>query len=439
MDLLAIQRAILDSTNILDDEVRLSYHCVRGEGRKSNRAIAKHGGFCLAFPMVSNDNGSKLCYRIWYQNVQNQQNAERIVKNLRRIDLPYFVQCRYIPDAIKVEGEILSGLKMDWIEGETLDKYLYNNCDRPEKLKKLASDFLTMCKDLNDNCIVHGDLSNANILVTSTGKLRLIDYDSLYLPRIERDIKQTTGGLPAFQHPQRIANPDRYMGENDDYFSQQVIYLSLLAIAKKPTLVDLIGEEELLFSGYDFQNDSNFVNSRGYKEIVKLKDQLINRLLDELCNAVSVSLSRVRSVCEIIESRQNNRHSEPPKTLYDNSGGLSEVIASLIASKQNVTPQKSFTPVSQTQPRKSLEKCCPVCGTPYRNPNSTYCYNCTGDPFLANKHDAFNPVVEKKERAKGKNSSLSSRKFNSSFDFTGCIWGVILLAIIAIVFFFFFV
>ena len=302
MDILTIQQAITDSTNILDETVRSQYHCIRGEGRKSNRAIAYHGGFCLAFPLVSNDNQSKICYRIWYrEDPKYQQTAVRVVNNLRCIDLPYFIQCEFLPSAIRVDGKMLPGMRMDWVEGETLDKYIINNRRQPEKLKTLASHFWKMCKDLNDSGIVHGDLSNANILITKSGKIRLIDYDSLYLPKNESKVKQSTGGIPAFQHPQRLDKTNRYMSANDDFFSQHVIYLSLLAIANNPKLADMVGEEELLFVTNDYQSEDAFVSSNGYKEIANLKDEEILFRLAELRKAISSSYNQISSISQYAE------------------------------------------------------------------------------------------------------------------------------------------
>ena len=110
INVLTILQAITDNTNILDNEVRLHYHCIRGVGRRSSSAIAYKGGFCVAIPLVSDDNKSKICYRIWLnESPQHQQIAERIVKNLRHIDLPYFIQCEFLPSAIRVEGKVLPG------------------------------------------------------------------------------------------------------------------------------------------------------------------------------------------------------------------------------------------------------------------------------------------------------------------------------------------
>lgn len=323
MEYLAIQQAALINENILDESVRKNYHCEQGIGRRNDRAIASRGHFCVAFPMFANSGTTKICYRIWYENIETTSRAAKhITTFLNNIDLPYFVNCRFIPEAIQVEGQKLPGMAMEWIEGASLDKYLKDNVQTPQKIRDLADAFLLMCRDLNDRGIAHGDLSNANIIVTNNGAIKLIDYDSVYVPRMGNNFKQTTGGCADFQHPQRLSAVNRNMSNRVDYFSQQVIYLSILAISKDPTLVNYIGEEGLLFSAVDFQSEENFIESRGCKAIVKLNDTTLNHLLDELKKAVCGPLCEVRTVCEVVKEipvRHSSGPTNKPRVIPQNT------------------------------------------------------------------------------------------------------------------------
>ena len=74
-------------------------------------------------------------------------------------------------------------------------------------------------------------------------QLYLVDYDSFYCSDLkgEQDIVK---GLVDYQHPSRQEN--KYVSEKLDYFSELIIYLSILAIAESPSLVDKYQVEDLI-------------------------------------------------------------------------------------------------------------------------------------------------------------------------------------------------
>lgn len=298
-----VQKAALDANNILDYETRVNYHCIPKTGRKSDRAESCVGGFCVAFPMVSNRGGARRCYRIWFvDNVETlrfKEIADHVTKGTAALR-PYFVDYTYIPNAMKVEDRILPGVKMEWIEGQELNKYLETH-NNNKSIQKLADSFLNMCKVLYTNKVAHGDLSNSNILITPSGEIRLIDYDSVYVPSMGNGFYQTTKGQPAFQHPERAIG-NRLMSSRDDCFSQQIIYLSLLAIAKKPHLISLISSEELLFTATDLESLYNYRNSKGYQALAEIHDPIISLLTEELGRSISGPLNKVKSIVEIVFS-----------------------------------------------------------------------------------------------------------------------------------------
>ena len=94
-----------------------------------------------------------------------------------------------------------------------------------------------MCIDLHKNNISHGDLQHGNILICENrdGKptLKLVDYDSLYVPTMGKKFKDSITGLKDYQHPAR-QTAVHVSSHKTDYFSELVIYLSLIAIAENP-------------------------------------------------------------------------------------------------------------------------------------------------------------------------------------------------------------
>ena len=202
-----------------------------------------------------------------------------------------------------------------------------------------------MCRDMTIAGIAHGDLSNSNILVMSSGEIRLVDYDSLYLPSMAgKGYTQTTSGQPAFQHPQRRgAIP---MSSNDDNFSQILIYLSLLAISHDTTLVDNIAETELLFNNVDLQSVNNFRNSNGYQVVSRINDKVVRTCLTALEKAIAGPLSAVPSLVNVLHDASPV---ETPKPL---SGGTTYVV---------MFRNKNY---------------CPMCGTKYPSERSAFCSLC---------------------------------------------------------------
>jgi hypothetical protein len=190
----------------------------------------------------------------------NFEVVDRYKKILRKLEQhpcqDYFVAFSLLEEGIRVLGHCYPVVKMAWVEGDNLKKFLRNNLNQPQRLEQLAAQFLQLCQDFSAADLAHGDLQHGNIFVQQQAEqlqLKLIDYDSLYFggDRSEDNIK----GLADYQHPLRQSLKHRC--RELDFFSQLVIYLSILALAQKPELWHRCGVEDregLLFARADFQN-----------------------------------------------------------------------------------------------------------------------------------------------------------------------------------------
>lgn len=294
-DVEQIKEAFVVDANVIDGTIRGKYKCVLG-GRR-NKPLCCPGGFCVAFKMT-NSSGGNLCYRLWHvkPNDDLQKRLQLISNALRSYKLPYFVDFNYTPKALKIGSTYVPGVSMEWVDGKTLSDFIQEG--HPASVyKELADKFMRMCQDFRRVGISHGDLSCANILITPNNNIRLVDYDSVFVPSMGNSFYQITGGIESFQHPERMKSFSRLKANaNDDNFSQQVIYLSLLALAKDTTLSSIVGEKDLLFE--DFSSEYSFVSSRGYKAVAAILDVEIQKRLEELKKAVRGSLSAVRSIVD---------------------------------------------------------------------------------------------------------------------------------------------
>ena len=239
--------------SILDPELR------GGNPRRgfNNYLMVYTGGFSIVFPIEVSS--STYALRCWITNIRDAETRYReIADYLRQCRLPYFVDFAYVPEGIFVNGHRYPITRMEWVEGETLCDFIEHNLQDAICLETAAVEFQKMVAALHAHQISHGDLQDGNILLKRNGadvEIKLIDYDSVFVPAL-RGHPDTIVGVPAYQHPQRIA---RGVGaaEKMDYFSELVIYLSLLSLAEKPDLWSQFGaptERRLLFIAEDFKN-----------------------------------------------------------------------------------------------------------------------------------------------------------------------------------------
>ncbi len=249
--------------------------------KKNDTIIRYTGGFCVVFPYKSQT--QKYAIRCWHASVANvKERTKAIADELKRAGLPYFVGFEYIQDGILTSTGVQPIVVMDWVDAIPLKDYISTNLHNSDKLRILAKSFLSMVKELHINSFSHGDLQHGNILVRDNGDIILVDYDSMYVPSLlgyKEDIK----GLEGYQHPARWENDK--LTPKADYFSELIIYTSILTIAKCPKLwIDLNIEDTdtLLFSAED-------INSYQQSVIFKVIESL-DPELKQLSNVIKTAL-----------------------------------------------------------------------------------------------------------------------------------------------------
>lgn len=176
-----------------------------------------------------------------------------VSKAIASSQLPYFVDFRFLPDEILVNGKRYPVVKMQWVEGQSLDKYVEANLFRPQALLDTAAALLKMVRDLEERHLAHGDLQHGNVVITPSG-LRLVDYDGMYVPAFAGKSAPEIG-LPSYQHPRRgVAD----YGVGLDRFALLVMCTGLCAVALEPSVwYEFYTGDNLLFSASDFKNPQN--------------------------------------------------------------------------------------------------------------------------------------------------------------------------------------
>lgn len=251
--------------------------------KKGIRLIKYSGGFCVVFPYQTPT--KKYAVRCWHAEVSDAKRRTQVIANaLKKSNLPYFVGFDFYEEGIMTPLGMQPIVVMDWVDAQSLKKFLAEHITESNVINEIAEKFKTMVADLHANHFSHGDLQHGNIMVKPDLSLVLVDYDSMYVPELN-GMPDEIKGLIGYQHEARWKN--KLVSEKADYFSELVIYLSLKALAKRPSLwndLNMEDTETLLFSGED-------IHSKGSSNIFRLlkTDSEIAPLVDKLCEFMDKS------------------------------------------------------------------------------------------------------------------------------------------------------
>lgn len=198
----------------------------------NGKPIKYAGGYCIVFPYIVS--GKKYAVRCWHANLEGAKERTKIISSsLHTLNMPYFVGFEYAENGIATPLGVQPIVIMDWVEAKPLKGYIEEHLFDADSLYRLANNFLSMTQQLHEHSVSHGDLQHGNIMVKSDGGLVLVDYDSMYVPKLEGWTDEISG-LPGYQHPARWTN--KYLTPKADYFSEMVIYTSIVALTELPQL-----------------------------------------------------------------------------------------------------------------------------------------------------------------------------------------------------------
>jgi serine/threonine protein kinase len=131
----------------------------------------------------------------------------------------------------------------DWIEGETLRHHIEEAAQAGDTtyFRRLAEAFDRLAARLIADDWAHGDLKPDNMVITTEGELRLIDFDAIVSPRLEGLACEELGALK-YQHPQRGLMQCKAI---DDY-PIALIATALHAMAADVTLVERYSIQDMI-------------------------------------------------------------------------------------------------------------------------------------------------------------------------------------------------
>jgi serine/threonine protein kinase len=240
------------------------------QAQNPNFLLSSNGGNAIVF--VIQTNPKKYALKCWVKDLCDLKIRYKAIDDyLKTVKLPYFVDFAYQEQGILVNGQKFPIIRMEWIDGISFRDFISNNIQNPVYIRDFAENFLEMVTSLHQKNISHGDLQHGNIMVQkNNGDICLIDYDSLYVPQLSNE-KDNIKGLPGYRHPNR-KNLNK-LSPKSDYFSELVIYLSLLVISENSHYWTKIEKEErLLFSEEDLERPRL---SPIFAELTKLSPEIV--------------------------------------------------------------------------------------------------------------------------------------------------------------------
>jgi hypothetical protein len=249
------------------------------------------GGFCSVYQITSGK--TRWAVRCFLHNIKDiRDRYHEISRYLKSKRLKQTVGFGYVPEGIRVRGAWHPVLKMEWVDGDNLDRWVEKHLKDPRALRKLAERWAELMDQLEKAKIGHCDLQHGNVLVDPSGNLKLIDYDGMYVPPL-RGRGSHEKGHPAYQHPEREGKD---FDESVDRFSALVIQASLLALAESPELWKKYNEEDnLIFRRSDFQSPDS---APVFKDLDKMGGIVaaLSNALREACKARVGKAPRLREV-----------------------------------------------------------------------------------------------------------------------------------------------
>ena len=193
------------------------------------------GGVAVVYPFQCG--GDIYAVKCWLRDIGDLRDHYRRVEIfLESCRSEYFVAFSYVEKGIIAKNKAWPFLRMKWVGGKSLLEFINANVSSGPAMVLLAGRYLEMSQHLHNLGVAHGDLQGSNLMVEGSGNainIKLIDYDTLIVPS-SYGRKADAIALPSYQHPKR-GKSSSYTGK-EDYFSELVIYISLLAVSERPSI-----------------------------------------------------------------------------------------------------------------------------------------------------------------------------------------------------------
>ena len=288
-----------------DPELSGGELAVYDRGGRAGMPIVSAGNFAAVY-RVSNQ-GRSFAVRCFTRAVNDQHERYGHLDAFLRATLPpAFVEFEYLQQGILVAGNWYPIVKMEWVNGGPMNKFVQNNLGTPNSLQIIAARWRGLVSALRSLNIAHNDLQHGNVMVQQDRSLRLVDYDAMFLPQY---LGQTSpeNGHQHFQHPLKTS---QNYNESVDNFPALVIYLSVLALAADPGLWDrFYNDDNLLFRKVDYGDPAN---SQCFQALKNSQDETVRYLTSYLEQCCACQVEAVPNLEDILNTPPASAPVAPP-------------------------------------------------------------------------------------------------------------------------------
>jgi hypothetical protein len=229
------------------------------------------------------------------------ERYQKISSHLRKAKLPFTVDFSYLAEGIRVAGRWYPVLKMQWVDGLTLNNFLAQYAGKPAMVEALLQIWARMASYLRAAKVAHCDLQHGNVLLVPAASansvaLRLVDYDGMFVPALARK-KSGEVGHASYQHPQRL---------REGTYSLDVDRFPLLLVATALRALKVKGRA--LWQKYDNGDNMLFkeadllapTKSFLFLDLVRSTDAMTATLADRLIRALRGGLASAPLLEEVI-------------------------------------------------------------------------------------------------------------------------------------------
>ncbi len=321
------------------------------------RPLVYSGNFAAVYPMVCG--GAKYALRCFTREVNDpekrRERYQRLSNFFNLINSGAFVDYRYYEQGIRIKGEWHPVIRMEWVEGSRLDRFVEDNLSRPDRIREVGNQLVNVSHDMKTLFIAHNDLQHGNLMVQPNGSIRLVDYDGFFLPLFQGQLSPELGHAQ-YQHPLRKV--DDY-GAYVDNFPALVLYLSLIALSVDPGLWQTFyTQDNLIFTKNDYADPAN---SRCFRALKASPDASVRYLAGFLERCCSMPVDQIPDLEETLSNAPDPATAAPsaPAPATPPTGVGSDYrsllqIGQVVPSASTIAPAAPAAPPSVLCPRCNL-------------------------------------------------------------------------------------
>ena len=277
---------------------------VESAGPLGHSSIYQTGGFAVV--AKAKIDSEVWAIRLLYKQQADLEERYQVIhaRQQRGELLDVMVPVEYRDDEIGVSGfaDRFPVILVKWVDGTVFNRFVEEACrsNDVEGLKRLLKAMSALEKRMRELRMAHGDLSGDNMMVATSGaelELKLLDYDSLWLPEIE-NLKSAVGD-GELQHPGVSKSSSGSIGPAADFVAFRMYELGLRALIVNPNLgIDsscyehkfLATRDELMKNSSDATRLMRQLDEKQFDDLVGVLktsyDDLLNRYLESLAQEV---------------------------------------------------------------------------------------------------------------------------------------------------------